>query len=198
MSLREQKKLKTRRAISHAATRLFIRRGFEYVTIAEVAEAARVAKMTVTNHFGRKEDLVFDIRNDFVDWPAQLVLGAPSVTPFVAVRDGYFAALEERSALLGFADVGFVRMVRESETLRTALMQMHLDRELSLVAELTELDRRATILPYATGAHLTAVLRLLFDVVWDLTYQGVEPGELVDRVRTAAELAFEQLEPALG
>ncbi|MFI5611178.1 TetR/AcrR family transcriptional regulator [Amycolatopsis sp. NPDC051903] len=198
MSLREQKKLETRQNISHAATRLFIKRGFEVVTIADVAEAARVAKMTVTNHFGRKEDLVFDIRNDFVDWPVNLVLADPSVTPFAAVRRGYFAALEERSALLGFAGIEFVRMVRESATLVSALAQMHIDRERALVAELVELDRRDEILPRAAGAHLTSVLRLLFDDVWDLTYAGVEPDALASKVHTAATKAFAQLEPALG
>ncbi|WP_432849110.1 TetR/AcrR family transcriptional regulator [Amycolatopsis sp. CA-161197] len=194
MSLREQKKLETRQNISHAATRLFIARGFEGVTIADVAEAARVAKMTVTNHFGRKEDLVFDIRNDFVDWPAKLVQQAPSRTPFAAVRDGYFAALDERSALLGFAGIEFVGMVRGSVTLMAALAQMHLDREQQLAAVLPEPE--SPILARTTAAHLTSVLRLLFDETWDLTYAG--DNNLVPKLRDAATKAFGQLEPALG
>lgn len=194
MSLREQKKLETRQNISHAATRLFIARGFEGVTIADVAEAARVAKMTVTNHFGRKEDLVFDIRNDFVDWPAKLVQQAPSSTPFAAVRDGYFAALDERSALLGFAGIEFVGMVRGSVTLMAALAQMHLDREQQLAAVLPEPE--SPILARTTAAHLTSVLRLLFDETWDLTYAG--DNNLVPKLRDAATKAFGQLEPALG
>ncbi|MFF4598288.1 TetR/AcrR family transcriptional regulator [Amycolatopsis sp. NPDC001319] len=194
MSLREQKKLETRQNISHAATRLFIARGFEGVTIADVAEAARVAKMTVTNHFGRKEDLVFDIRNDFVDWPAKLVQQAPSSTPFAAVRDGYYAALDERSALLGFAGIEFVGMVRGSVTLMAALAQMHLDREQQLAAVLPEPE--SPILARTTAAHLTSVLRLLFDETWDLTYAG--DNNLVPKLRDAATKAFGQLEPALG
>ena len=39
---------------------MFAARGFDEVTIAQVADAAGVAKMTVTNYFPRKEDLVFD------------------------------------------------------------------------------------------------------------------------------------------
>jgi AcrR family transcriptional regulator len=58
--LRERKKLATRRAISDIATGLFMQRGFDNVTVAEVAEAANVAKMTVFNFFPRKEDLFFD------------------------------------------------------------------------------------------------------------------------------------------
>jgi AcrR family transcriptional regulator len=59
-SLRERKKRATRQAISDVATRLFLERGFDEVTVAEIAEAANVAKMTVFNYFPRKEDLFFD------------------------------------------------------------------------------------------------------------------------------------------
>lgn len=49
--LRARKKLQTRENISHQATMLFLERGFDKVTIADVAAAAQVAKMTVTNYF---------------------------------------------------------------------------------------------------------------------------------------------------
>ncbi|HEY2057552.1 MAG TPA: TetR/AcrR family transcriptional regulator [Amycolatopsis sp.] len=194
--LRAQKKQETRQNISHVATRLFIDRGFDVVTIAEVAEAARVAKMTVTNHFARKEDLVFDIRTEFVVWPAELVRQRPSDTAFEAIRDGFFAALDERSALLGFAEVPFVRMIRDSERLVSALTEMHLDRERELAGALLDRDPRGGILPRAAAAHLTSVLRLLFDDVWDLTFAGA--ADLVPKVRRSARKAFDQLEPALA
>ncbi len=57
--LRERKKQRTRQAIAEAALRLFIERGFEQVTVAEVAEAAEVAEKTVFNYFPTKEDLFF-------------------------------------------------------------------------------------------------------------------------------------------
>jgi AcrR family transcriptional regulator len=58
--LRERKKAQTRRAISDVATRLFMERGFEAVTVAEVAEAAGVSIKTVFNYFGSKEELFLD------------------------------------------------------------------------------------------------------------------------------------------
>jgi AcrR family transcriptional regulator len=58
--LRERKKAETRLAISDVATRLFIERGFESVTVAEVAEAANVSVNTVFNYFPSKEELFFD------------------------------------------------------------------------------------------------------------------------------------------
>lgn len=56
---RERKKLATRQAILDAAKELFSERGFDNVTISEVAEAADVSVATVFNHVRTKEDLVF-------------------------------------------------------------------------------------------------------------------------------------------
>jgi AcrR family transcriptional regulator len=59
-SVRESKKRETRQRISNAATELFFARGFDAVTVGEIAAAAGVSKMTVFNYFARKEDLLFD------------------------------------------------------------------------------------------------------------------------------------------
>ena len=66
VGLRERNKEKMRTAISDAATRLFIKRGFDNVTVAEIAEAAGVSTMTVFNHFQRKEDLFFDRKGQLI------------------------------------------------------------------------------------------------------------------------------------
>src|SRR5581483_575710 len=58
--LRLRKRLATRRAISQVADRLFLERGFENVTVDEIAAAAHVGRMTVFNYFPRKEDMFFD------------------------------------------------------------------------------------------------------------------------------------------
>lgn len=58
--LRESKKRETRQRISDVATELFFARGFESVTVEEIAVAANVSKVTVFNYFARKEDLFLD------------------------------------------------------------------------------------------------------------------------------------------
>src|SRR4051812_44688099 len=60
MGLREFKKQRTRRELADTAMRLFASRGFDHVTVAEVAEAAGVSEKTVFNYFPTKEDLFYD------------------------------------------------------------------------------------------------------------------------------------------
>ncbi|MFE7119077.1 TetR/AcrR family transcriptional regulator [Streptomyces sp. NPDC057654] len=61
---RERKKAQTRRALADAALRLFSERGYDQVTVAEVAEAADVSVTTLFKHFSGKEALVFDLDAD--------------------------------------------------------------------------------------------------------------------------------------
>lgn len=60
MGLRELKKARTRKAISDLATRLFMERGYDDVTVAEIAQQAEVAVTTLFNYFPTKESLLFD------------------------------------------------------------------------------------------------------------------------------------------
>jgi AcrR family transcriptional regulator len=59
MGLRERKKQQTRQLIADTAWRLFAERGFDRVTVAEVARQAQVALATVFNYFPTKEDLFY-------------------------------------------------------------------------------------------------------------------------------------------
>lgn len=81
--LRERKKQATRQLISNVATGLFVERGFEEVTVAEIAEAAGVSKMTVFNYFPRKEDLFLDRHADRLRELTEVVRDRPAGTSAV-------------------------------------------------------------------------------------------------------------------
>ncbi|MCM6776436.1 TetR/AcrR family transcriptional regulator [Nocardia sp. CDC159] len=193
--LREAKKQETRQAISDHATRLFIERGFEATTIAEVAEAARVAKKTVTNYFPRKEDLAIDIHERFVAWPAETVAARPvGVSALSALRAEFHAAATRFDAVAGFSGPEFCRMIADSPTLTARLRELHDLREDALAEALPgdELTRRAA------AAQLNAALRLLFRRVLELTAAGRSRKTVARTAIQEADRIFDLLEPALG
>ncbi|MEV7011206.1 helix-turn-helix domain-containing protein [Streptosporangium sp. NPDC051022] len=78
-SRHERRRRQTRERIANTALALFSERGYDAVTIAEIAEAADVAKQTVVNHFPAKEDLLLawhrPVEADVIDMIDQLPLG---------------------------------------------------------------------------------------------------------------------------
>lgn len=84
---RERKKAATRLALSEAAMRLFLERGFDGVTVREIAEAADVSTTTLMKHFPTKEALVFD-RDDEIerDLTAAVTERAPGTSALDALR----------------------------------------------------------------------------------------------------------------
>jgi len=83
---REQRKAETRQAISDVATRLIIERGFEAVSMSEIADAAGVSRKTVFNYFASKEQLVFDRDEEARQLLREGMAARASMTPLVAFQ----------------------------------------------------------------------------------------------------------------
>ena len=119
---RTRKRLATRQRISDAATRLFIERGFDDVTMDEIAEAADVARMTVFNHFSRKEDLFFDLDDEGrEDMLAALQKRNAGTSPIEALRLFAHWAIAEQRPYIRFFEAGserFMETIRASEALK--------------------------------------------------------------------------------
>jgi AcrR family transcriptional regulator len=97
MSLRERKKALTRRAILDAAHLLFAERGFDNVTVAEIADAANVSVKTLFVYFRSKEDLVlsdYDLLDKLV---AALASRSGQTSPAMAVADTLIDHLRQQS-----------------------------------------------------------------------------------------------------
>jgi AcrR family transcriptional regulator len=144
--LREQKKEQTRAVIAHTAIGLFLQRGFEQVSIAEVAEAAGVAKQTVTNYFPNKEDLVLSAQPTLTPDLAGAVRGrAPGESPVAALYRLVRSELDRRAEWTGLHDgvTQFARMSLASPTLIEAFARLWGEVETNLALAFEELTAEA-------------------------------------------------------
>lgn len=198
LGLREQKKRETRQVISDHATQLFIERGFDKTTIAEIAAAARVAKMTVTNYFPRKEDLALDHHEEFAAGLARTVESRrPGQSALAAMRESYVDAVRRRDPVVGFTGLPFARMVAQSPTLVARLRDLHEQREDALAAVLPA-SLGDDLTPRAAAAMLAGIDRVLFRDLQSRTLAGQTDDQIAEALVAAAERAFALLEPALG
>src|SRR3954454_1504089 len=128
LGLRERKKERTRQLISDAARRLFAERGFEAVTVAEVATAAEVSEATVFNYFATKEDLLYSRLEEFEEELLGAIRDRPPGESIVAAF-GRFVG-QARGALAAEDEetferlVSLTRVILESPALRAREQQV--------------------------------------------------------------------------
>lgn len=194
--LRERKKRQTRTAISETATELFARQGFERTTIAEVAREAGVAKMTVTNYFALKEDLVFDRRGEIVDRLAAAVRTRdPDGTVLEAIRAAFARGLDDRDPTYGFLGPRFARMVGSSPALIASERSMLNGQEQALAAELAR--GPGDVEMELAAAALASVFRVLYYEGRRRMLDGEPTDETVTALRRLAGDGFDRLAAAL-
>lgn len=125
--LRESKKRETRQRLSQLATELFFERGFDAVTVEEIAAAAHVSKVTVFNYFARKEDLFLD-REDDVRFFLRRALGArEKEQSSVAAVERLVAELSEQKHPFAHIDgrtAAWSRVVAASPSLKARLREI--------------------------------------------------------------------------
>jgi AcrR family transcriptional regulator len=194
--LRERKKRQTRAAISETATELFARQGFEQTTIADVARDAGVAKMTVTNYFALKEDLVFDRRAEIVDRLAAAVRTRESPRPVLAaIRAAFDRGLDERDPTFGFVGPRFAEMVGASPALVASERSMLDAQEQALAVELAR--RPGDVEMELAAAAVASVFRVLYYEGRRRMLAGEPTEQTVVALRRLARDGFDRLAVAL-
>ncbi|WP_242097643.1 TetR/AcrR family transcriptional regulator [Sphingomonas sp. CROZ-RG-20F-R02-07] len=155
---RTRKRLATRQLISDVATRLFMERGFDRVTIDEIADAADVGRMTVFNHFPRKEDMFFDREQEMRDLAFNAIRSrAPGTSPIEALGTlAHDMVAQPSEAFPLFAETRtFVETAQASEALKARARQMRDDFVRALAGVLADEAGRPADDP---DAHLAAGL----------------------------------------
>jgi AcrR family transcriptional regulator len=203
VGLRERKKRQTREAIAETARRLFSERGFERVTVAEIARAANVAEKTVFNYFPTKEDLVYWRLESFEDElletirtraPGESVVSA--FGRFVSEPRGLIAAREPEARDRLEA---ITRMISDSPALRAREEQIYARYTASLAgliaAEAGAAD--ADIAPWVAANAMMGVHRALVDYTRRRVLAGARGPRLARDVRAQAERALALLAEGL-
>jgi AcrR family transcriptional regulator len=202
--LRERKKQRTRQHIAETARRAFAERGFERVTVAEIARAADVSEQTVFNYFPTKEDLVY--------WR----LGAFEERLLATIRDraagesllaAFGRFVLDQSGLLG--DPGpeaqeqlaaLTRTIVESPALLAREQQIFAGYTASL-AELIAAEQSAgagDVEPWVAANALMGLHRGLVAFTRGRVVDGARHPRLAREVRAQAERALGLLEGGLG
>lgn len=200
--LRERKKRQTRHLILEAAARLFAERGFESVTVAEIARSADVSEVTVFNYFPSKEDLVFGGMEFFEERLIAAVRGREAGESVLAafqrpVLDGCknIAADEnaERIARAGaLINSSPALQVREREVVARYTQLLA-----EALAEATRMTRDDVEVQGAAGA-LMSVHRALVIYVRTKALAGRRGSKLAAEARAQAVRAFARIEGGLA
>ncbi len=190
--LQERKRDLVRDAIADAAWQLFAAEGYEATTVADIARAAGVSRRTFFRYFSSKEDVVVGTSDALAeDLLAAFARRPPDEPPLAAIQETLRPLVESRLADAPQARA-IVRLLRESRTLRRAMLERHArleERLAALLAERTGADRRKD----PTPALLAFVTRALLDTAFNVWYdqRPRDVGAMVDGL-------FERLRAVVG
>ncbi|GII93420.1 TetR/AcrR family transcriptional regulator [Sinosporangium siamense] len=197
--LRERKKRQTRERISEVAVGLFVARGFDKVTIAEVAEAAEVSVNTVYNYFACKEDLVLPPEEASVQRLADIVRQRPvGQSAAGAVLAELRSAVRRRDRKVGLSP-GFGRvleMMRAAPTLAARLEDLGRDMTEALTLALAEETgaKQDDLLPRVVAWQIGSLHALVYTEVG----QRAALGESSDAISTALVNLLDTVEGLLS
>jgi AcrR family transcriptional regulator len=202
--LRERKKAQTRELIAETARRLFAERGFERVSVAEIARIADVSEKTVFNYFPTKEDLVYWRLESFEE---ELLETIRSRAVGESVLDAFGRFVRRPRGMLGRSDpatreqlAALTRVIVESPSLLARERQIFVGYTASLAALIAEETGAGAgdIEPWVAANAMMGVHRRLIDYARDRIVAGGHHPALARDVDVQAEDALRLLERGLG
>ncbi|MFJ7338315.1 TetR family transcriptional regulator [Streptomyces sp. NPDC101110] len=184
--LRERKKQRMYETVSDIAVRLFLEKGFDAVSVAEIAAAADISKPTLFRYFPAKEDLVLYRIADH-EGEAARVVAESGIAPVEALRRHFVDGLERGDPVTGLNDhpevLAFHALLYGTPSL-VARAHAHQERSEAALAEVLGGDLDARL----AAGQIMAVLRVLALENW----RRIAAGERVADVRPDAVAAAER------
>jgi AcrR family transcriptional regulator len=199
MGIREIKRQRTYDAISAAAVNLFLARGFDEVSVAEIAAAAGISKPTLFKYFPSKEDLVLHRFADHQGESARVVRDRVGTeTPVDALHRHFLDGLARRDPVTGLNDhpnvLAFHRMVFATPSLGMRLSAYVEEDEIALASALEGPDLLARL---ASG-QIAAVQRILARQNWRELAAGRSADDLYPDAVAAANAGYALLRSGLN
>ncbi|MFE6786413.1 TetR family transcriptional regulator [Streptomyces sp. NPDC057680] len=201
--LRERKKARTRQALSDAAVVLFLERGFDAVSVAEVAAAAEVSKPTLFRYFPAKEDLVLHRFADHQDESARVVAAGrrAGTAPLDALSAHLLDGLARRDPVTGLCDhpsvLAYLRLLYGTPALVGRLHAYRVRSEEALAEALAAGTEGDPLLARLAAGQIVTVLRVLAEENTARIAAGETAGEVAADAVAAAGVAFRALREGL-
>ena len=201
VGLRQRKKAETRQALWHAAVGLFLERGYDNVSIAEIAAAANVSKMTVFNYFSTKDDLVFGPMEEHIEEYAKVVRSrATGESVVAALRRHWLDRLAARDPITGLNDspgiAGLQRLILQTPSLMPRLyVFVHRSEEALIEALEQETDRLTARL---AASQITSVQGVLLMHNLEQLLAGRPADDVHAEAVANAQQAFDVLAGGIG
>ena len=191
--LRERKRQRTHDAVSAAAISLFLERGFDRVSVNDIAAAAEISKPTLFRYFPAKEDLVLHRFADHQGEAARVVRDrGAGIEPVTALHRHFRAGLDRYDPVTGLNDhpevVAFHRLVFTTPSLAARLTRYRLEDEEALADALGE-----GVQAHLRAAQVLAVQRVLARTNWQKIADGRTAHDVHPEAVADADQAFSRL-----
>lgn len=201
--LRDRKKTQTRDRITQVAYRAFLDRGFDAVTVTQIAAAADVSPATVFNYFPTKEDIVFA---GMVSHEARLV-DAVRARPagqslldafrdFITVPGGLLADGDPAAASTRLAAAA--RMIAASTALTERELVLYDRHTVALAAVARDAPEVPPGQSWVVANALIGVGRAMTTTVRQMAIEGQDAQTIARHVVRQAQAALDLLETGLA
>jgi AcrR family transcriptional regulator len=194
--LRELKKARTHRLIADVAARLFAERGYEHVTVSDVARDAEVSEQTVYNYFPSKEQLVTDRDQQVQDQLVDLIRArAPRVSPAAAIRDYVLASVDGIPSIspeLWRGELGYLAVM--SPTVHRLTLEMTDRQADAIAAAISDTTPVLTEVAKLQGIAIASVFQIILSHAGRRTHEGRSQTEIADELHPIIEAVLDELD----